>query len=420
MDALKNKTRDKIQFITLAVFLLIPGIMVLFDHDGGDRYYRTTRSTISVIEDFIQIVWVSEGASWLYLGLAVLIGKFVAAFILSQETQNKIAAYSRLNRWGIHAALALIIGGLIASFFVIPVLGTLILGFFVYIKKDRLKKTIFQENFGTGLIALAASLWISWMMIAGMGWMIKTNNPAVMIALPVYIAGVYFLQRNLPGMKKAWPFVAFIVTVGFLFFKLQAASSRDGDNVAVDDADSSSFLADDTMGSMDMMQSPVIDTTTPTIDAGVADNMQAAAGVTAMAGMSQADPTPVQDIFSQAQQNAAVNSVDITDNSGMTQMSIDGDTGIIRGADNMPIGTVQDDAFGHAAMIDNGGMTIAQVDNAGFISDGDGQAVAHVDHNAVDTVQSTDSKDFTVKDNINGVVYDGHTGKQLGMVKDKD
>lgn len=115
-----------------------------------------------------------------------------------------------------------------------------------------------------------------------------------------------------------------------------------------------------------------------------------------------------------------MNSVDITDNSGMTQMRIDGDTGIVRGANNMPIGTVQDDAFGHAAMIDNGGMTVAQVDNAGFISDGDGQAVAHVGHNAVDTVQSTDSKDFTVKDNINGVVYDGHTGKQLGMVKDKD
>lgn len=419
MDALKNKTRDKVQFITLAVFLLIPGIMALFYNDNAWHYRRTIRSTISVIEDIIQIVWVTECAAWLYLGLAVLIGKFLAAFILSQETKDKIAMYSRLDRWGIHAALALIIGGLIASFFVIPVLGTLILGFFVYIKKDRLKKTILQEGFGTGLIALAAFLWISGFMIAGMGWMIKTNNPAVMIALPVYIAGVYFLQRNLPGMKKAWPFVAFIVTVGFLFFKL-AASSRDNNDVAVDDTDGSTFLADDTVGSMDMMQSPVIDTTTSVMDTGMADNMQAAAGVTAMAGMSQADPMPVQDIFSQAQQNAAVNSVDIADNSGMTQMSIDGDTGIVRGADNTPIGTVQDDAFGNTAMIDNSGMTVARADNAGFISDGDGQVVAHTDHNVVDTVQSTDSKEFTVKDNINGVVYDGHTGKQLGMVKDKD
>lgn len=419
MDALKNKTRDKIQFITLAVFLLIPGIMVLFDHDGGDRYYRTTRSTISVIEEFIQIVWVSEFAAWLYLGLAVLIGKFVAAFILSQETQNKIAAYSRLDRWGIHAALALIIGGLIASFFVIPVLGTLILGFFVYIKKDNLKNTILQEGFGTGLIALSAFLWISGIMIAAMFWEIRANNPAVMFELPIYLAGVYFLQRNLPGMKKAWPFVAFIVTVGFLFFKL-AASSKDSNGVAVDDTDSSSFMVDDTASSMDMMQSPAIDTTTPVMDTGMADNMQAAAGVTAMAGMSQASPTSVQDIFLQAQQNAAMNSVDITDNSGMTQMRIDGDTGIVRGANNMPIGTVQDDAFGNEAMIDNGGMTVARADNAGFISDGDGQVVAHTDHNVVDTVQSTDSKEFTVKDNINGVVYDGHTGKQLGVVKDKD
>ena len=39
-------------------------------------------------------------------------------------------------------------------------------------------------------------------------------------------------------------------------------------------------------------------------------------------------------------------------NSGMTQMSIDGDTGIVRGADNMPLGTVQDDAFCNTAMIE--------------------------------------------------------------------
>lgn len=76
-------------------------------------------------------------------------------------------------------------------------------------------------------------------------------------------------------------------------------------------------------------------------------------------------------------------------NSGMTQMSIDGDTGIVRGADNMPLGTVQDDAFCNTAMIDNSGMTVARADNAGFISDGDGQVVAHTDHNVVDTVQST-------------------------------
>lgn len=419
MDTLKNKTRDKVQFITLAAFLFMPGIIALFYNDNAWHYRYTVRSTIRVIEDIIPIVWVSEFAAWLYLGLAVLIGKFLAAFILSQETQDKIAAYSRFDRWGTHAALALIIGGLIASFFVIPVLGTLILGFFVYIKKDRLKKTILQEGFGTGLIALAAFLWISWMMIVGMVGMIKTNNPAVMIALPIYLAGVYFLQRNLPGMKKAWPFVAFIVTVGFLFFKL-AASSRDNNDVAVDDTDGSTFLADDTVGSMDMMQSPSIDTTTPSIDTGMVDGVQTAAGMTTMAGMSQTDPTSMQDIFSQTQQAAAMNSVDIMDNSGMTQMSIDGDTGIVRGADNMPVGTVQDDAFGNTAMIDNGGMTVARADNAGFISNGDGQVVAHTDHNVVDTVQSTDSKDFTVKDNINGVVYDGHTGKQLGVVKDKD
>lgn len=314
----------------------------------------------------------------------------------------------------------MVIGGLIVSAFVIPFIGTLILGFFVYIKKDSLKNTIFQENFGTGLVALAALLWVGAMVIITSIQWTKVHNPNIQFLFLAYLVGIYFLQRNLPGMKKAWPFVAFIVTVGFLFFKLQAASSRDGDNVAVDDTDSSSFMVDDTASSMDMIQSPVIDTTTPVMDTGMADNMQAAAGVIAMAEMSQASPTSVQDIFLQAQQNAAMNSVDIADNSGMTQMSIDGDTGIVRGADNMSLGTVQDDTFGNTAMIDNGGMTVARVDNAGFISDGDGQVVAHTDHNVVDTVQSTDSKEFTVKDNINGVVYDGHTGKQIGMVKDKD
>ena len=45
MDALKNKTRDKVQFITLAVFLLIPTIAQLLDN-SDDYYYRSTSSMI--------------------------------------------------------------------------------------------------------------------------------------------------------------------------------------------------------------------------------------------------------------------------------------------------------------------------------------------------------------------------------------
>lgn len=237
------------------------------------------------------------------------------------------------------------------------------------------------------------------------------------------IAGFFILPKVNKDAKKAAPFIGFLFSAGllFLFANLRNNSSDiSSPDVGIANTVSYDISAggleniDINSDSLPPSPMPVDIINTYGIEEPISDTTGAVFDNNSFAAANANENT----VIGQEDYSSTNTTYQISDSTGMNQGHIinDGETAKIYDNENNLLGTItQDD--GTSVLKDAQQNTIFTKDSSGFILTPDGEPIAHIeDGGSVETMRGTEAGEFVVRDEINGVIRDGHTGEILGRI----
>ena len=289
----------------------------------------------------------------------------------------------------------------------ISIFAVIVLAIFFYAKRERIKKTVQKEGFGTGICIYA--VWIICMLLYTSS---ALTIEQLIVGFLMTIAGLFIIPLFSKKARIAAPFILFLFTIGLLFFKLENSSSDNSSDSSIDVA-------------------PASDNTSSFIDTSFTDlNTNISTDNSAFNSVNTNINTSIPPITNNINETVANNNVDfntptqdnpttinVTSADFTNQTTINTDSGVITGSEGQTIGSVsQDDNT--TVIKDNMGNTVLSKDETtGFVYDEKGKPQGIVDNNGdIKTYYDTNAGETKIIDG--GTIYDSE-GKIEGHIQKK-
>lgn len=288
----------------------------------------------------------------------------------------------------------------------ISIFAVIVLAIFFYAKRERVKRTIEKDGFGTGICIYA--VWIICMLLYTSS---ALTIEQLIVGSLMTIAGLFIIPLFSKKARIAAPFILFLFTIGLLFFKLENSSSDNSSDSSIDVA-------------------PASDNTSSFIDASSTDlNTNISTDNSAFNSVNTNVNTSILPITNNINETVANNNVDfntptqdnpttinVTSADFTNQTTINTDTGVITGSEGQTIGSVSQD--NNTVIKDNMGNTILSKDETnGFVYDEEGKPQGIVDNNGdIKTYYDVNTGETKIVDN--GTIYDNE-GKIEGHIQKK-
>ena len=289
----------------------------------------------------------------------------------------------------------------------ISIFAVIVLAIFFYVKRERVRKTIQKEGFGTGICIYA--VWIICMLLYTSS---ALTIEQLIVGFLMTIAGLFIIPIFSKKARIAAPFILFLFTIGLLFFKLENSSSDNSSDSSIDVAsasDNTSSLMDtsftdlNTNISTDNSSFNSINTNVDTNVSSVTNNL------------NEAVFNNNVDFNIPVQNNSTT--INVTSADFTNQATINTDSGTITGSEGQTIGSVNQDS-NNTVIKDNMGNTVLSKDETtGFVYDEEGKPQGIVDNNGdIKTYYDVNTGETKIADN--GTVYDNE-GKIEGHIQMK-
>ena len=289
----------------------------------------------------------------------------------------------------------------------ISIFAVIVLAIFFYAKRERVKRTIEKEGFGTGICIYA--VWIICMLLYTSS---ALTIEQLIVGFLMTIAGLFIIPLFSKKARIAAPFILFLFTIGLLFFKLENSSSDNSSDPSIDVASAS-----DNTGSF-------IDTNSTDLDTNISTDNSSFNSVNTNVNTSV---PPITNNINETMINNNVDfntptqdnpsAINITSADFTNQATINTNTGVITGSEGQIIGSVSQD--GNTTIIkDNMSNTVLSKDETtGFVYDEEGKPQGIIDDNGdIKTYYDVNTGETKIADN--GTIYDNE-GKIEGHIQKK-